>query len=293
MKKNPKKEFLGAFSQHIRTKSQITNIKYLFDFDGTIVYSEDFDDEKIIHPSENKEITGIIRRFIEQNKDISILTARANAKIVSEYLLSIDLNLPVIALGNPETNAKGDYILDNFAEGYDQIYFYDDREDWLNYAAEVLQEEEVVFIPILITDTRHKSIEVDRVTASRIDFLRKEAQSKGEFKTESTVNPTIQKPLLTHTDQEEILQEMVKDISDDPNLAILVTQDGKSVSCWYCKEFKDMFIFADEDLIAHIFYRKLAELGDWLGLMLDYKFPKKEPLPVDNMINKLFEGDYE
>jgi len=65
------------------------------------------------------------------NKNVFILTARApqSQKAIFEWLKSQGIILPyenITGLGNSAGNAKAQWILDKYAEGYNDIYFVDD-----------------------------------------------------------------------------------------------------------------------------------------------------------------------
>ncbi len=62
------------------------------------------------------------------NKNVFILTARApeSQKAIFEWLKSQGITLPyenITGLGNSTGNAKAQWILDKYAEGYNDIYF--------------------------------------------------------------------------------------------------------------------------------------------------------------------------
>lgn len=148
-----KRDFLNIFSR-FSAEGEIQTVKHLFDFDGTIVFSGEFDEEKLHSPSENRKITDQMKKLLEDQEDVSILTARSNPELVRDYLDSIDFpEIEIIALGNPGNKAKGDYIRKHYID-YDKVILYDDRKAYLDYAEEVMSDTEVTFMPMHIRDER-------------------------------------------------------------------------------------------------------------------------------------------
>ena len=81
-------------------------------------------------------------------KDMYILTARpqASAKAIQEFLKSQGLNIPIeniTGLANSTGNAKAEWFLEKFAEGYNDMYFVDDALANVEAVKKVLDQLDV------------------------------------------------------------------------------------------------------------------------------------------------------
>lgn len=90
-------------------------------------YSEFHGDIKFA--KELKQYTTIMKRMIQSpdtDRKVVVLTARANAKPVEDFLKTIGIDVPVIAVGSSDPNLKSQWIEKQIQQGYDDIYFLDD-----------------------------------------------------------------------------------------------------------------------------------------------------------------------
>jgi len=129
----------------------------LFDFDGTIAFTgEEFEDNRLINPIENREITSKLKELIESGESVGILTARKNEGLIRKYLYHIGIfaeELEIFTVGDADSEAKGEFILENFTD-YDIVVLYDNRSDYLTSAAEILKDSGIGFAPVLVADNR-------------------------------------------------------------------------------------------------------------------------------------------
>lgn len=79
--------------------------------------------------TELKKYTSIMKRMLSAPTDdrkVVVLTARGNGDAVSEYLQTIGIQAPVIAVNSSDPLMKSGWIEQQIAQGYDDIYFIDD-----------------------------------------------------------------------------------------------------------------------------------------------------------------------
>jgi len=79
--------------------------------------------------TELKKYTSIMKRMLNASMDdrkVVVLTARSDGKAVSDYLKTIGINVPVIAVGSSDPYKKSSWIEKQILQGYDDIYFLDD-----------------------------------------------------------------------------------------------------------------------------------------------------------------------
>ena len=81
-------------------------------------------------------------------KDMFVLTARPqqSAKAIHEFLKSQGLNIPIdniTGLANSTGNAKAEWFIQKFAEGYNDMYFVDDALQNVNAVKKVLDQLDV------------------------------------------------------------------------------------------------------------------------------------------------------
>lgn len=78
---------------------------------------------------EFKKYTKVMRAMLDAggtDRKVVVLTARADSKSVEDYLKSIGIDAPVIGVGSSDPYKKSQWIEDQIAQGYDDIYFLDD-----------------------------------------------------------------------------------------------------------------------------------------------------------------------
>ena len=95
--------------------------------------SFDFSDfsSPIKDAAELKKYTNIMRRVLSSpgtDRRTVVLTARANSKVVYDFLMKLGIRVPVIAVGSSDPMKKAAWIEDQIKQGYDDIYFLDDSE---------------------------------------------------------------------------------------------------------------------------------------------------------------------
>ena len=82
------------------------------------------------------------------NKNVFVLTARqqASAKPIKEWLKSQGIDIPlknITGLGKSEGEAKGEWMLQKFAEGYNDMYFVDDALPNVKAVKKVLDQLDI------------------------------------------------------------------------------------------------------------------------------------------------------
>ena len=82
------------------------------------------------------------------NKDVFVLTARPSAseQAIQQFLKSQGVNIPVeniTGLGNSTGEAKASWVLEKFAEGYNNIYFADDAIQNVDAVKKVLDQLDI------------------------------------------------------------------------------------------------------------------------------------------------------
>lgn len=88
------------------------------EFDGPIKSAKEF-----------KRYTSIMRAMLDaggSDRKVVVLTARADSKSVEDYLKTIGIQAPVIGVGSSDPYKKSQWIEDQIAQGYDDVYFLDD-----------------------------------------------------------------------------------------------------------------------------------------------------------------------
>lgn len=101
------------------------------------VYTEDegdiFDFSEFSGPiksaKEFKKYTNVMRAMLKadgSDRKVVVLTARADSQSVKDYLKTIGIDVPVIGVGSSDPYKKSQWIEDQIAQGYDDVYFLDD-----------------------------------------------------------------------------------------------------------------------------------------------------------------------
>jgi len=158
--------------------------KYLIDFDNTLIFSDGFEQDYLVDPEPNPAMVDYFQWLQSVNKDVAVFTSRDNWSLVSAWVQEMDIeDAEIICVGKPDAEAKGEWITDNILDDYDTIYMYDDNSDYLSQAKEILEKEDVRFIPYLIKDGRKKNAK--KITAAPADAYH---GSPHEFQNFSTEN---------------------------------------------------------------------------------------------------------
>lgn len=121
---------------------------HIWDFDGTLIDTGEFHQNRIDNPKPIKKNLERFKRQIADDEDVVVMTARGNAGLVRKTLedAGVDMTgIRIIALGTTKNEAKGEYIAKNFASKYDTITLYDDRKAYLEAAEEAMEEKDVTF----------------------------------------------------------------------------------------------------------------------------------------------------
>ena len=125
-------------------------ILHIFDFDGTLVKkSHKFDQDAVKDPQPVKKWFQKFKSLLDtQESDVVVLTARGKERPVRDALrkLGITKRVKIVALGNAQDSAKGEYIKSQFARKYEEIRFYDDNEEYVKKAREIMRDVPVKFI---------------------------------------------------------------------------------------------------------------------------------------------------
>jgi len=103
-------------------------------------------------------------------EDTYVLTARPpeSAQPIQEFLASQGLNIPlenITGLGNSTGEAKAEWILEKFSEGYNDIYFADDAMQNVKAVKDVLDQLDIKseVIQAKIQQSRKINFEMDRI----------------------------------------------------------------------------------------------------------------------------------
>lgn len=137
-------------------KSALIKHLHLFDFDGTICFSEGFDEEKLVDPVVNKVIVRQMSDLLEAGEEVAILSSRKNSGIIKNFIereAGLFMDVPIYAIGDPDEAAKGEYIKRNFND-YDIVTLHDDNTSYLQNATEILKDSGIEFIPVVVKDER-------------------------------------------------------------------------------------------------------------------------------------------
>lgn len=137
-------------------KSALIKHLHLFDFDGTICFSEGFDEEKLVDPVVNKVIVRQMSDLLEAGEEVAILSSRKNSGIIKNFIereAGLFMDVPIHAIGDPDEAAKGEYIKRNFND-YDIVTLHDDNTSYLQNATEILKDSGIEFIPVVVKDER-------------------------------------------------------------------------------------------------------------------------------------------
>jgi hypothetical protein len=91
----------------------------------------DFSDfvSPIKNAQELKQYTDIMRKALnsdDRDRRTVVLTARANPKVVYDFLMKLGIRVPVVAVGSSDPMKKADWIEQQIADGFNDIYFLDD-----------------------------------------------------------------------------------------------------------------------------------------------------------------------
>ena len=90
------------------------------------------DFSQVKNPQMIKAVTEVLRKMAAKGgrRGVYILTARANARPIEQYISDIGINnVKVIALNNSDPEAKADWVEKQVKnKGYDDVYFIDDAQ---------------------------------------------------------------------------------------------------------------------------------------------------------------------
>ena len=115
-------------------------------------------------------------------KDMFVLTARPmeSAIAIQQFLKSQGLNIPIeniTGLANSSGNAKAKWMLEKFAEGYNDMYFVDDAMPNVKAVKKVLDQLDIKsnVVQAKIQKNKDLSLEINKMLSrqSSIDFNRK------------------------------------------------------------------------------------------------------------------------
>ncbi len=129
---------------------------------------------------------------LEEVAKVVVLTARADSKSVEDYLKTIGIQAPVIGVGSSDPYKKSQWIEDQIAQGYDDVYFLDDSTK--NLAAvdqlkakypNVKIRTQNVLQPNTAVPTTEEILPSDFFSKLKMrfkDFIKKVSQEKDETK---------------------------------------------------------------------------------------------------------------
>jgi len=98
--------------------------------EGDIFDFQDFE-SPITNAVELKKYMDLMRKVLaspDRDRRTVVLTARANPKVVYDFLMKLGIRVPVIAVGSSDPMKKAEWIEQQIADGYDDIYFLDDSQ---------------------------------------------------------------------------------------------------------------------------------------------------------------------
>jgi hypothetical protein len=144
---------------------------------------------------EFKKYTNVMRAMLNadgNDRKVVVLTARADSKSVEDYLKTIGIQAPVIGVGSSDPYKKSQWIEDQIAQGYDDVYFLDDSTK--NLAAvdqlkakypNVKIRTQNVLQPNTAVPTTEEILPSDFFSKLKMrfkDFIKKVSQEKDETK---------------------------------------------------------------------------------------------------------------
>jgi len=122
------------------------------------------------------------------NENVFILTARApeSQKAIYEYLKSEGAELPlknITGLGNSTGEAKALWMLEKFAEGYNDMYFVDDAMSNVKAVKDVLSQLDIKSKVQLALQARDLSLDFNKIIEQSmgVDAVKTFSQAKGQM----------------------------------------------------------------------------------------------------------------
>ena len=138
---------------------------------------------KVVEGTEGPYLQKAIERAKKYGtKDMFVLTARPmeSAIAIQQFLKSQGLNIPIeniTGLANSSGNAKAKWMLEKFAEGYNDMYFVDDAMPNVKAVKKVLDQLDIKsnVVQAKIQKNKDLSLEINKMLSrqSSIDFNRK------------------------------------------------------------------------------------------------------------------------
>ena len=126
-----------------------------------------------------------IKKFGSEN--VFILTARANesAPAIHEYLKSEGIKIPlknITGLGNSTGEAKALWMLEKFAEGYNDMYFVDDAMPNVKAVKDVLDQLDIKSKVQQALASKNVNLDVNKIMEHSLDIGSEKVFSKAEAK---------------------------------------------------------------------------------------------------------------
>ena len=143
------------------TRAAADSVLYVYDFDGTLVDTGEFKQDRIDDPKPITKNIDALRRHLKEGDEVMVLTARSKAELVRSTLADFGVDtkgLKIVALGDPSNDAKGKYLKKNISDKYSKVVMYDDRKKYLDGVEEALEE----------TGTRFKGVLAEHQDRTRL-----------------------------------------------------------------------------------------------------------------------------
>lgn len=169
---------------------------HIWDFDGTLIDTGKFQQDRIDDPKPIKKNLDRFKRQIADDADVIVMTARSNAGLVRRTLEDAGVNMTgirIVALGTTANDAKGEYIARNFASKYDTITLYDDRKAYLDAAEEAMKDKGASFNTVKADkDGKKYPIEISGDNIKRYEAL-ESADRSGKHGVGDIINMALER----------------------------------------------------------------------------------------------------
>lgn len=192
---------------------------------------------------EFKKYTNIMRAMLDakgSDRKIVVLTARADGKSVEDYLKTIGIQVPVVGVGSSDPYKKSQWIEDQIAQGYDDVYFLDDSQKNLAAVSQLKSKYPSVKIrtqnvlqPSAMTPTTEEILPSDLFSKMKYkfkSFIQKINQEKDETKQAfALIAQAAQgKRKLTPAEQKQVGEQM-RDVLKTMGLTVAAALPGGSI----------------------------------------------------------------
>lgn len=134
---------------------------YVYDFDGTLVDTGEFKQDRIDDPKPITKNLDALKKRLKDGDSVMVLTARSKAELVRSTLADFGIDtkgLKIVALGDPSNGAKGQYLKKHVADKYSKVVLYDDRQQYIDGVKDALEETGSRFKGVLAAREPRKDI---------------------------------------------------------------------------------------------------------------------------------------